>query len=268
MVIYCDNNGNVQSVPSMVAFGETLTDITIVTPQQSVAVLLKIEPPTGEHLPDMICAPIINQDGIRIYNAKVLKSVTAVSGRCYYQLEFVGGGEYTEYDENGEPSIGEGVIKWHSEKGSFNIRRGTNIDLPLSNQMLKDYALEELYALLASISQTQDRTKAVEDKLGIEKQLETAGQNIVDAINELNRKQGVTLDVTLTQQGVAADAKAVGDALANKISSTDVVDSLTSTDTKKPLSANQGTVLNGLIDGLSQRVHAIEQIPYAEEVGF
>ncbi len=261
MVIYCDSGGNVKSVPSMVTFGETLTDITIVTPQQSSAVLLKIEPPTGEYMPAMICAPIINEDGIRVYNAKVYKGVTVAAGRCYYQLEFIGGGEHIAFDENGNAILAEGSVKWNSEKGSFNIMRGTNIDLTLSEQMLKDYALEELYSLLASISQTQERTTAVENKIGIDKTLDTTEQNIVDAINALNRKQGITVDKTLTQDDVAADAKAVGDALSKKVSTTDIVDNLSSNRADKPLSAKQGLELD-------RRISAIERTPFAEEVGF
>jgi hypothetical protein len=50
----------------------------------------------------------------------------------------------------------------------------------------------------------------------------------------------IELDPTLSIEGMAADAKAVGD---TKISYTDVVDNLTSTSTNLPLSANQGKVL-------------------------
>ena len=52
---------------------------------------------------------------------------------------------------------------------------------------------------------------------------------------------GGSIDPTLSIEGMAADAKAVGD---TKISYTDVVDNLTSTSTNLPLSANQGKVLD------------------------
>jgi hypothetical protein len=51
----------------------------------------------------------------------------------------------------------------------------------------------------------------------------------------------IELDTTLSIEGKAADAKAVGD---TKISYTDVVNNLESTATDLPLSANQGRVLN------------------------
>lgn len=261
MVIYCDSGGNVKSVPSMVTFGEALTDITIVTPLQSSAVLLKVEPPTGESMPDMICAPIINQDGILIYNVKVYKGITVASGRCYYQLEFIGGGEHIDYDENGKPIVSDGIVKRQSEKGSFNILRGTNIDLPLSKDILRDYALEELYSLLASVTQAQLRTTFIEEKVGIDKELETADKNIIDAINALNRKQGITTDKTLTQEGVAADAKTVGDMLSRTLIDDDIADNLNTQNGKKVLSARQGFELD-------KRLRVIESIPFAEEVGF
>lgn len=261
MVIYCDSGGNVKSVPSMVTFGETLTDITIVTPQQSSAVLLKVEPPTGEYMPHMICAPIINQDGILIYNVKIYKGVTVASGRCYYQLEFIGGGEHIDYDENGDPIVAEGVVKWQSEKGSFNILRGTNIDLPLSKDILKDYALDELYSLLASITQAQQRITAAEEKIGVDKELEGAEKNVIDAINAISRKQGISTDKSLTADGVPADAKAVGERLLEKINYSDIVDNLNTDNASKPLSSSQGFELD-------KRLRAIENAPFAEKVGF
>lgn len=259
MVIYCDSGGNVKSVPSMVTYGETLTDITIITPQQNSAVLLKIEPPTGEVLPDMICTPIISKDGLLVYNAKIHKGVTAAAGRCYYQLLFVGGGEHIAFDEDGNEYVESGAIKRQSEKGSFNVQIGTNIDVPVSADILKDYAIEELYSLLASVAQVQLRTTAVENKIGIEKELETAEKTIVEAINALSRNKGIATDKTLTLENSAADAKIVGEELQKKVAYTDIVDNLETKDDKKPLSAKQGAELNN-------RLKAIEAIGIAEEV--
>lgn len=58
----------------------------------------------------------------------------------------------------------------------------------------------------------------------------------------------IELDTTLTIEGQAADAKAVGD---TKISYTDVVDNLESTATDLPLSANQGRLLSEQLGGLT-----------------
>lgn len=259
MVIYCDSGGNVKSVPSMVTFGESLTDITIVTPQQSAAVLLKIVPPTGEFLPDMICAPIITDDGIVIYNVKLHKGVTVAAGRCRYQLEFVGSGEFVDFDEEGNEFINKGVVKWQSEEGSFNIMQGTNIDLPSSEAALKDYALEQYYALFESLSKAGLRITAAENLIGTGKELQTAEKNIIDAINAIHNRPTVTTDKTLTKEESAADAKAVGDELNKKVAFTDVIDNLATKDSQKPLSARQGAELD-------RRLRAIEEIPFAEEM--
>ena len=51
------------------------------------------------------------------------------------------------------------------------------------------------------------------------------------------------LDQTLSVAGSAAEAKAVGDALANKVEYNDIVDDLETDDSGRPLSAAQGVVL-------------------------
>ena len=72
----------------------------------------------------------------------------------------------------------------------------------------------------------------------------------------LNRLKGkITsiplVDETLSKNGYAADAKATGDGLAERVRKVDVVDNLNSTDSGKPLSANQGRELKKLIDNNS-----------------
>ena len=57
-----------------------------------------------------------------------------------------------------------------------------------------------------------------------------------------------SLDKTLTIEGVGADAKAVGDALAKKVNTADIANNLTTDDATKPLAASQGKVLDEKID--------------------
>lgn len=59
------------------------------------------------------------------------------------------------------------------------------------------------------------------------------------------------IDENLEREGYAADAKATGDALDERVKKTDIVDNLTSTDTNKPLSAKQGKLLSDEISKLS-----------------
>lgn len=58
------------------------------------------------------------------------------------------------------------------------------------------------------------------------------------------------VDPTLSVEGSAAEAKAVGDALEKKVSYSDIVDNLTTNDSKKPLSAKQGSVVKKSVDDL------------------
>ena len=68
-----------------------------------------------------------------------------------------------------------------------------------------------------------------------------AEEKMQDIESQILNMSQVELDTTLSVEGQAADAKAVGD---TKISYTDVVDNLESTSTDLPLSANMGRELN------------------------
>lgn len=59
------------------------------------------------------------------------------------------------------------------------------------------------------------------------------------------------LDDTLSKSGHSADAKAVGEALEERVRKSDIIDSLTSDATDRPLSANQGSVLKKMIGDIN-----------------
>ena len=81
-------------------------------------------------------------------------------------------------------------------------------------------------------------------------------QNITGKIKELE------IDKTLSKKGKCAESKAVGEALATKVSITDIVDDLTSVAEDKPLSANQGRVLKKQIDDVDP--HYAENMIYGD----
>ena len=60
------------------------------------------------------------------------------------------------------------------------------------------------------------------------------------------------LDQTLAVAGSAAEAKAVGDALANKLEYNDIADDLETDDSNRPLSAAQGVVLVSRINEINK----------------
>ena len=74
------------------------------------------------------------------------------------------------------------------------------------------------------------------------------------------RIKGFGIDKTLTKKGMCAEAEATGEALATKVSITDIVDDLLSVATDKTLSANQGRLLKKLIDEIDP--HYAENVLY------
>ena len=63
------------------------------------------------------------------------------------------------------------------------------------------------------------------------------------------------IDPTLSVEGSAADAKAVGDELEKKIAYSDIVDDLTTSDSEKPLSAKQGAKVKQSVDDLRNEMN-------------
>jgi hypothetical protein len=63
------------------------------------------------------------------------------------------------------------------------------------------------------------------------------------------------VDPSLSVEGAAADAKAVGDELEKKVSYADIVDDLTTSNSDKPLSAKQGVALRNSVDNLRNEMN-------------
>lgn len=200
MIIYCDSGGKVTSVPSTLPFGSA-PEIAIVTQKMAATAILKIKQPNQEYLPDIICAPEVGTDGM-IYRAPELpKSVTNTHGRAEYQVIFV-------------LADGEQVCTY---AGTFNVARGVPSDIPSSEDALKDYALLEVYQLLAGVAEVRLLADALNTYTGIGTVLETEAKNLAGAINELFARPIFRVDKTLKLEGYAADAKATGEKIAQSI---------------------------------------------------
>lgn len=61
------------------------------------------------------------------------------------------------------------------------------------------------------------------------------------------------IDVTLTKEGCAADARATGEGLEARVKRVDIVDNLTTDVSDRPLSAAQGVILKQMIDELASK---------------
>lgn len=244
MIIFCDSGGNVNSVPSTIPFGSALTDITIVAFEMAATAVLKIKPPNQQYSPGIVCTPVI-QDGVVVYQAKLNKAVTNTFGRCEYQIEF--------YLQDGDE-----VPIASTYSGSFNVSRGVPVDLPASEELLKDMALENIYAALSSVTRLAEEISALLEFTGAGTELLTTAKNLGMAVNELYARPVVYVDSTLTKSGKAADAKVTGDLLAEKVNTVDIINNLTSNLTNKPLSAAQGVVLKSLVTGLQTSLDALK----------
>jgi hypothetical protein len=200
MIIYCDSGGKVTSVPSTLPFGSA-PEIAIVTQKIAATAILKIKQPNQEYLPDIICTPEVGTDGM-IYRAPELpQSVTNTHGRAEYQVIFV-------------LADGEQIGTY---AGTFNVARGVPIDFPSSEEALRDYALAEVYQLLASVAEVGLLADALNTYTGIGTVLETEAKNLAGAINELFARPIFRVDETLKLEGYAADAKATGEKIAQSI---------------------------------------------------
>jgi len=73
----------------------------------------------------------------------------------------------------------------------------------------------------------------------------------VSGLEFVFQSSSASVSASLLQSNVTG----LSDSLASKVSVSDVKDNLTSTDTDKPLSANQGFVLKGLVDTKSDNTH-------------
>lgn len=62
------------------------------------------------------------------------------------------------------------------------------------------------------------------------------------------------IDTTLTKHGQCADAKATGDAVNARVKTVDIVDTLTSDASDKPLSARMGAELKKQLDELAGKL--------------
>lgn len=248
MIIFCDSGGNVNSIPSTIPFGSAQTDITIVAFEMAATAVLRIKPPNQQYAPGIVCTPVI-QDGVVVYQAKLNKAVTNTFGRCEYQVDF--------YLQDGDE-----VPNISTYSGSFNVSRGVPIDLPASEELLKDMALENIYAALSSVTMLAEEIGAVMGFVGVGTELQTAAKNLAGAVNELFARPVVDVDNTLTVSGGAADAKVTGDRIntlnTEKINITDIVDNLTTNDAKKPLSAAQGVILKGLVTELQTALDTLK----------
>ena len=91
-----------------------------------------------------------------------------------------------------------------------------------------------------------------------EQAAETAAQ-VAGAVGIANNATQIAGEAKTIANSAAAVAAAARDGLAGKVNTSDIVDDLTTNNAQKPLSANQGVTLKGLIDALVAQVSELEE---------
>lgn len=170
MILYCDLQGNVSSVPSSVPMGTLLEDVVIITPQANVTAVLRVKPAYQTYLPDIICSPVLKENNTVAFSAKLKKSVTGTAGRAEYQVVL-------------KDPAGKTVASY---MGSFNVSRGVMVEMPEDAEDLSDYSLEQIYTMLSNVTTVYNQLVNVENLIGMpEETLETTAQTLIGAANEL-----------------------------------------------------------------------------------
>lgn len=108
-----------------------------------------------------------------------------------------------------------------------------------------DRELYQFLTRLAELTQNADNTKT---KTVDNRDLQLTISKFIKSLNNVDNTSDIEKPISKITQN----------ALDNKLNIDDVIDSLTSTDIDKTLSANQGKVLKDLIDGLTTRVEELE----------
>lgn len=173
MILYCDLQGNVSSVPSSVPMGTLLDDVVIIAPQANVTAVLRVKPAYQTYLPEIFCFPVIREEHVVAFSGKITKSVTGTAGRAEYQVLL-------------KDPTGKTVASY---MGSFNVSRGVMVDMPEDAEDLSEYSLEQIYTMLSNVTTVYNQLVNVENLIGIPNQeLETSRKTLIGAINELQER--------------------------------------------------------------------------------
>ncbi len=170
-------------------------------------------------------------------------------------------------DENAKVPINELYEATTSSKGITQLVDDVNSDstntaaTPNSVKMVND-------ALLSETARAKEAEKEISDDFSTHNASSTAHQDIRTIIDDLTTRLNALADsddTTLDQLSeivsyIKSNRTLIENVTTNKVNVADVIDNLTATDKNKPLSANQGKVLKGLIDALQEAVDRIRDM--------
>lgn len=151
MIIYCKQDGSVQSVPSVIPQGSLREPVTVLAPAPSAACSLRIMPASHEALDPVIATGMEIDGEFRAYSLHLPPTVTEWPGVCRYQVMLT--------DANGRQTA--------SYSGTFTIQRGA-VDpdlLPGNVGELSDTSLGDMLTLLAGFQTAVIAVQTQVDKI-------------------------------------------------------------------------------------------------------
>ena len=128
------NDGTVKTVPMEMAQGSTLADLVVIAEAEYALVTMRLVPPSGLYIPDIIFARI-KVDGAIMWKADLPADASITEGSIKYQIFLT--------DATGE------VLE--TPEGRMTIPKGVLSDMPETVEHLKQYTINELYTLLSGI---------------------------------------------------------------------------------------------------------------------
>lgn len=144
-----DAQGYVRSTPSLIPQGMSLSDIVIITESDYELVTLRLIPPSGRYIPDVVCTPVKPQNkSANLWQAILPAEAAAMHGVLTYQI----------FRRN----VQGRVIP--TQEGALTVQRGVISDMPENVEHLETYSIDSLYNLLTAI-----HAKAEDHDRGIDK---------------------------------------------------------------------------------------------------
>ena len=143
-----DSQGYVTSTPSLIPQGMALSDIVIITESDYELVTLRLIPPSGRYIPDVVCTPVKTQNkSATLWQAILPAEAAAMHGVLTYQI----------FRRN----VQGRVIP--TQEGSLTVQRGVISDMPESVEHLGTYSIESLYTLLSQIhAKDEDHDRGID----------------------------------------------------------------------------------------------------------
>jgi hypothetical protein len=177
-----DSQGYVKSTPSLIPQGMALSDIVILTESDYELVTLRLIPPSGRYIPDVVCTPVKTQDkSATLWQAILPAEASAMHGVLTYQI----------FRRN----VQGRVIP--TQEGALTVQRGVISDMPENVEHLGTYSIESLYNLLTEIhAKDEDHDRGIDknasDIADLDERVDEIGEKVEDHEESITRLFEIT----------------------------------------------------------------------------